>query len=478
MTYEEFKNEVLGKGFDADKHYGEQCWDGFAYYCQRLGYPVINCTNTKYARDLWEQKAKNGILNYFDEVTLMQKGDVAIFKIHPMTPLSHVAIFDHDIDGVNGAFLGQNQGGKVVSPNGGSAFNIISLPYAATYDTAFRPKCFAAKIDSKPSNSSFPLEGADISEHNAVDGWNDHDFLIPRCSYGENEDKKFGQFVSKYKNKIKGIYVFSYALNAQQAKQEAEYAVNLVRKYKLDNPVIFYDYEYDSISWAKKNGKNPTKADVQTFTDTFVNTIANAGYRTGVYLNLDYWNSYYSGYSFKDKLIWFACYNPTLSISQDVVDIWQYSSNGYDHNRAKENTFRVTKTNPTIQKEKDNSVYRLYNKNNGDHLYTINFDEAKALVKSGWNYEGVEWVAPEKGDPVYRLYNGQYHMFTQDVEEKEALVHAGWKSEGIAFRTSGSKPIYRLYNPTNGEHVLTAKRNEHNELSKIGWYCEGQDMKY
>ena len=475
MTYEEFKNEVLGKGFDADKHYGEQCWDGFAYYCQRLGYPVINCTNTKYARDLWEQKSTNGILSNFDEVTMMQAGDVAIFKVHPMTPLSHVAIFDHDIDGVNGAFLGQNQGGKVVSPNGGSAFNVISLPYAATYDTAFRPKCFAAKTQHK----DFPFEGADISEHNAVDGWSGVDFLIPRCSYGEHEDKKFSQFVSKYKSKIKGIYVFSYALDDTQAKQEAEYALNMVKKYKLEHPVIFYDYEYDSVAWAKKNGKNPTRTDVQRFTDIFTNAVSEAGYKAGVYLNLDYWNSYYSGYSFKDKLIWFACYNDKLSINSDVVDIWQYSSEGYDHNRAKKAAFDFPKK-PVVSKGEDGSVYRLYNPNNGDRMYTVDFVEAKTLASAGWSYEGIEWKAPDKGNPVYRLYNLKLgsHLFTADVEEKEALVHTGWDLEKIAFYSGGNKPIYRMYNPNSGAHIFSADRKEHDALTRYGWVCEGQELRY
>lgn len=464
----------------AENHKHHNCWDGFAYYCQQLGYPVIHCTGSKYAEDIWTHRATNGILQHFDETPVMLPGDVAIFKRSPSTPLSHVAIFDHDIDGVNGAFLGQNQGGKVVSPNGGSAFNIISLPYAATYDTAFRPKCFANKSDSKPSNSLFPLEGADISEHNAVDGWGKQGFLIPRCSYGENEDKKFSQFVSKYKSIIQGVYVFSYALDRQQAKQEAEYAVKLVKKYGLDNPVIFYDYEYDSVNWAKKNGKNPTKASVQLFTDTFAETVRAAGYRSGVYLNYDYWNSYYSGYSFKDNLVWFACYNQSLSIPNECVDVWQYSSDGYDHNRAKKDAFK-TAQKPQVVKGEQGSVYRLYNQNNGDHLYTTDYNEAKTLAGLGWTYEGIEWLAPEQGLPVYRLYNPNdgRHIFTTDENEKSALVNEiNCKFEGIAFYSDGNKPIYRMYNPNSGEHVLTAKRKEHNELSKIGWYCEGQDIKY
>lgn len=479
MTYEEFKSEVLGKGFDVDGYYGEQCWDLFAYYCKRLGYSPIHCTGTGYAQDLWEKRATNGILKYFDEVTMMNPGDVAIFKRTASTPLSHVAIFDHDIDGKNGAFLGQNQGGKVVSSNGGSAANIISLPYSATYDTAFRPKCFKSTQQKPAADPHFPLIGVDISEHNSLEGWEANDFIIPRCSYGENEDANFGEYVRRYKNLIKGVYVFSYALDRKQAKQEAQYAIALVKKYGLKDPVIFYDFEYDSVNWAKKNGVTIGKAEVQGFTDAFTAEIANAGYKTGVYLNLDYWNNFYGGYSFKDRLIWFAYYGKTLPIDRNAVDVWQYSSEGYDHNRAKKSAFDFPKKT-VVSKGEDGSVYRLYNPNNGDHMYTVDFVEAKTLASAGWSYEGIEWKAPDKGNPVYRLYDVKSgrHLFTDDVEEKKSLIHAGWIYEKIAFFSSGSHPIYRLYNPNGGEHVLSAKRKEHNALSAAGWYCEGQELKY
>lgn len=59
MNYQQFKNEVLGKAYDVDGAYGPQCWDGFAVYCQKLGYPVINCTTTGYVKDLWVNRHSN-----------------------------------------------------------------------------------------------------------------------------------------------------------------------------------------------------------------------------------------------------------------------------------------------------------------------------------------------------------------------------------------------------------------------------------
>lgn len=146
MSYQDFKNTHLGNGYDIDSWFSFQCWDFYAEYCNWLGVPYANCTDSGYAQDLWTQRHSNGILNYFDEVEVMQPGDVAIFAVTPSTPYSHVAIFDSDAGNGYGNFLGQNQG----APEG--VTNIIALPYSATFATAFRPK--SANNTAVVTNSS------------------------------------------------------------------------------------------------------------------------------------------------------------------------------------------------------------------------------------------------------------------------------------------------------------------------------------
>lgn len=77
----------------------------------------------------------------------------------------------------------------------------------------------------------------------------------------------------------------------------------------------------------------------------------------------------------------------------------------------------------------------MYNPNAGNHHYTQITSEARHLQSVGWNYEGVGWVAQEKGAPVYRLYNPNngIHHYTLNVGERNNLVKAGWKNEGIAW---------------------------------------------
>lgn len=145
-TFEQIRKNLIGKRYDIDGYYGAQCWDGYAQYMKELGYTYANCTKSGYVKDIYTERKTNGVLKSCDEVTVMQPGDIAVFKETPeWTPYSHIAIFVRDVDGQYGVFLGQNQGGE----NG--KFNEMKFPYFATYEKAFRPKCFNK---AKPSSSN------------------------------------------------------------------------------------------------------------------------------------------------------------------------------------------------------------------------------------------------------------------------------------------------------------------------------------
>lgn len=125
------------------------------YWYEKLGYQRISCTVSGYAKDIWIYRKTNGILKNSVEVSVYQPGDIVVFKVVPgVTPYSHIAIFDSDIDGKYGWFLGQNQGGA------GGAFNLCKFPYSATYDTGFRPKCLV----NQTSNTSYDVNKL-VSEH-------------------------------------------------------------------------------------------------------------------------------------------------------------------------------------------------------------------------------------------------------------------------------------------------------------------------
>lgn len=131
------------------------------------------------------------------------------------------------------------------------------------------------------------------------------------------------------------------------------------------------------------------------------------------------------------------------------------------------------------------AVYRAYNPNNGDHLYTTDAAEFRNVVGLGWHDEGVAWEALKTQStgayPVYRVYNPNSgeHFYTAEKTEYDNLEKAGWKQEGIAFFSAakdGGMSVYRAFNPNAkgpGSHIFTTDKAEYQNVIKAGWRAEG-----
>lgn len=121
-------------------------------------------------------------------------------------------------------------------------------------------------------------------------------------------------------------------------------------------------------------------------------------------------------------------------------------------------------------------VFRLYNPNNGMHMFTTSIKEKQSLISYGWEDEGVGWKSPDTGDVVYRMYNQSngMHMFTRSFDEAADMQRSGWKYEGSNFASGRSGvPVHRLYNPNNGMHMFTISEKERDILLKAGYRNEG-----
>ena len=127
------------------------------------------------------------------------------------------------------------------------------------------------------------------------------------------------------------------------------------------------------------------------------------------------------------------------------------------------------------------TLYRAYNPNTGEHLYTTNGNEIPSVVSAGWKNEGNAWEVPSKGTPIYRMFNpnnGGDHHYTPNQAEVNMLKAAGWRYEGVAWQSGGSTPVHRLYNPNakTGTHHFTIDANEKDSLVRAGWKYEGVTM--
>lgn len=93
-------------------------------------------------------------------------------------------------------------------------------------------------------------------------------------------------------------------------------------------------------------------------------------------------------------------------------------------------------------------VVRLYNPWTGEHLFSADQAEVAAREKDGWKNEGTFWKAythlgdwqskfkSDKWDTaVYRLYNPNNgeHLYTTAAAEYNKLTSIGWNGEGVVF---------------------------------------------
>ncbi len=133
-------------------------------------------------------------------------------------------------------------------------------------------------------------------------------------------------------------------------------------------------------------------------------------------------------------------------------------------------------------------IYRMYDPNRGEHIYTKKWADVEALLEWGWIHENdsdftVVNAMDEDAVPVYRLYNpnfGGMHYYTDNAEDAKYLASVGCNYEGIShyvYKASSTKgtPQYRLYNPNSpsGEHIWLSDESGINMLIEAGWIYEG-----
>lgn len=120
-----------------------------------------------------------------------------------------------------------------------------------------------------------------------------------------------------------GAYFFSQAITEQEAVAEAEFAMNIIRHWELDMPLV---YDWEQVD----SGDRTADMDPRLLTDctkAFCDTVALMGYEPMIYFN---------GYQAEHLLyleeltaypFWLAMYADRMDYPY-AVDMWQYSCTG------------------------------------------------------------------------------------------------------------------------------------------------------
>lgn len=179
------------------------------------------------------------------------------------------------------------------------------------------------------------FRGIDVSAHNGEINWDKVkasgiDFAIIRCGYGKDDVKQDDKYFVRNISECErlgipyGVYLYSYALNVNDAVSEANHVLRLIKGH---NPRygIFIDME-DADGYKARNGmpSNKTLADI---CDTFCSIMKSNGYRTGVYASLDWWNNKLNDTRLNNYDRWVAQWNTHCDYEGEFV-MWQYTSNG------------------------------------------------------------------------------------------------------------------------------------------------------
>lgn len=384
--------------------------------------------------------------------------------------------------------------GEAVTPNTEGTKPISSRiePLAGTYSWYKEGNTWYTTTNvgtSKFAVSNAAAFGIDVSEHQGYITWSQAkrsgvQFAIIRCGYGSNyanQDDKY--WLTNVRNCINsgvpfGVYIYSYAQNVAEASSEADHVLRCLEKAELSPSKVAYPIYYDLEE--RSMGTTGNRALLAQMAQTFCDKISKAGYMPGVYANQYWWDTYLTDPTFNNWEKWVAQYpynGSTGTTYKGIYGMWQCMSKG---------NIPGISTNVDINFAYDivnangNHMYRMYNPNSGEHFYTAMKDERNMLIRAGWRYEGVAWVAPHSSKtPVYRLYNpnaGDHH-YTTSAGERDVLITKGWRSEGIGWYSDDAKGkvLYRLYNPNAraGAHHYTLSAGERDVLIRAGWRYEG-----
>lgn len=134
-----------------------------------------------------------------------------------------------------------------------------------------------------------------------------------------------------------GLYIFSQALNEEEAVEEADYVLDLIDKYgwDVDMPIVM---DREAGSNKRLTAGKLSKAKETAVCQAFADEITGAGYKACVYASYAWIKSYINTDTLSDCAIWISRYNiTTTSNSKSGVpyadasydyEFWQYSSTG------------------------------------------------------------------------------------------------------------------------------------------------------
>ena len=264
------------------------------------------------------------------------------------------------------------------------------------------------------------------------------EFAIIRLGYGKNisqKDEMFEEHFEGLKNAgIKvGAYLYSYAYVKEGAKLEAENTLEIIKGKQFDLP-IFYDMEENKQALLGKEV-------LTEMANEWCRIIKNAGYKAGVYANLNWFKNYLNPYEIASEFnfIWLALWNNDEKPNVEFpVAFWQYTSNGHldgiegrvDLDKCYVESFKQPVDNVVYKTNEDLATEVIQGKWGNDQ------ERKDRLTNAGYNYNEIQKIVNER---LLGNKKSNYDLATEVIqgkwgngqERKDRLTNAGYNYEAI-----------------------------------------------
>lgn len=203
-----------------------------------------------------------------------------------------------------------------------------------TVEYAYDPSIIHADI-SEQFLSYEVSYGVDVSEWQGGIDWErvkatGISFAMIRCGFRQTEGSEVIEDANFRKNiegaiaaglKV-GVYFFGTAKTQEEALEEAEFTVNLIKDYNLTYPVV-----YDIETFNKGRLKNVKASVITDNILTFTETVGSYGYETMVYSYHDALSYTLDTGKLDGKLIWLAHWVDKTDYKGNY-NMWQYTDSG------------------------------------------------------------------------------------------------------------------------------------------------------
>ena len=194
--------------------------------------------------------------------------------------------------------------------------------------------------------------GIDVSYHNGRIDWekvkdDGIDFAIIRVAYRGYENGALRVDTEAMENMKNanaagipiGVYIFSQAISAAEARQEADFIVENIKDYQIDLPVVL-DFEYVATGVGRLYKAKLSKSAATSVCSAFCDRVKALGYTPMVYANKTmYEDKTYAADFSQEYPIWMAHYNSSTNYGGEY-EYWQYTSEGkVDGIKTKDNPY-------------------------------------------------------------------------------------------------------------------------------------------